>query len=351
MAETNHESFSRSRRKADLNSKENRGGVGGGVNAVATPANSGALLSAATGTTSSSKKTGLVSFSQAGSAKCARKAVQPADMCVADSLDDQMLDNMCAINADLVDRNEWLAYHTLALFDHVNALCGTFSDVCTSVSCTIMTYPGTSKAYWMDERGKRHHYSAMHYIDSVMAFCEASAKNQAIFPTKFGSAFSPDFEGHCRRMARLLWHCCGHLYTKHWEHMATLNLRPHYGLVLAHMARVTKLYGLLDTKELLTLNNTLQLVRPSLSSGQQQRPTKRLNSCEGQEDSSNAPTKARQQQQYLQQQQQQAATAALRSLAMKSGSWGGHSAASATTTQTVSPLLSATAIKCYAQTC
>lgn len=45
------------------------------------------------------------------------------------------------------------------------------------------------KANWIDDRGKRHHYSAMRYIDSVMALCEAARQNQAYFPTKYGKYF------------------------------------------------------------------------------------------------------------------------------------------------------------------
>uniref|UniRef100_A0A915ED28 Mob1/phocein family protein n=1 Tax=Ditylenchus dipsaci TaxID=166011 RepID=A0A915ED28_9BILA len=277
----------RSRRKAaDLNK------AGGGVNNVTGGVisnNSGGLLAGeqlvATCPSSSSacKKTGVVSFSKAGSAKLARKATQSVDTCVADSLDDAMLDKMCAIPTGM-DSNEWLATQTLAMFDHCNALCGTVSDTCTPVTCAIMSYPGVSKASWVDEKGKRHHYSAMRYIDSVMSFCEASRKNQSLFPTKFGARFSADFEAHCRRMTRLLWHCCGHLYAKHWDQLATLNLRPQFGLVLAHMTRMAKIYGLLDTKEFSLITNTMQAIRPTALTNpsqsmpsSQSRPTKRLN--------------------------------------------------------------------------
>lgn len=77
-----------------------------------------------------------------------------------------------------------------------------------------------------------------------------------------GYGFEPHFEVHCRRMIRLLWHCCGHLYTKHWDDLATLNLRPQCSLVLAHITRIAKMFALLDSKELAILNNTVHLVRP-----------------------------------------------------------------------------------------
>lgn len=106
--------FSRSRRKVD--GKENRNPPG------------------------SCKKSG-VSESQATVSKV-RKAPQ-SDLCVAESFDDAMLDKFTAIPYG-VDRKEWLATHTLALFDNVNALCGIIAELCTPVSCPVMSYPGVS---------------------------------------------------------------------------------------------------------------------------------------------------------------------------------------------------------------
>ena len=76
-------------------------------------------------------------------------------------------------------------------------------------------------------------------------------------------------------MVRLLWHCCGHLYYKHWDQLGALNLRPQFGLVLAHIAKILKLYGLIDSKEMASLDHTVQLVRPPTMTVQKVRPSKR----------------------------------------------------------------------------
>lgn len=41
-----------------------------------------------------------------------------------------------------LDYNEWLASHTLALFDHINLFYGTISEFCTMTGCPDMTGPG-----------------------------------------------------------------------------------------------------------------------------------------------------------------------------------------------------------------
>ncbi|KAI3414054.1 hypothetical protein GPALN_011520 [Globodera pallida] len=305
-----------------------------------------------------------------GSAQCARKTAQSVDTCVADSFDDQMVDKMCSLPKGL-DRHEWLASHVLALFEHVNCLSSTLSEVCTPVTCSTMSYPGNSKAQWVDERGKRHNYSAMRYIDSVMALCEGSRKNQSFFPTKYGAAFAAEFEQYCARMVRLLWHCAGHVYAKHWEHLTALNLRLQFGLVLAHMAKLAKLYSLMSDKELSPLMHTLQLARPSTttmttasasdsceqpSSGavveqqQQHRPTKRalddstLTTTAGTTTASNGSSTAVQGRAIQQQKKAHKREAKEdckqaqhhpQHCTLKSGSWGGHSAS--TVALTVAP--------------
>ncbi|CAJ0570308.1 unnamed protein product, partial [Mesorhabditis spiculigera] len=191
------------------------------------------------------------------------KVVPPEqNLCVCDSIDDQMIERFSQIPGG-VDTNEWLATHTLALFDHVNALCGSISELCTPVTCPAMSFPGTSKAIFVDERGKRHTYTAPQYIDCVMSFCEQNSKNEDFFPTRYGSTFSGDFQGHCRRVIRLLWQCCGHLYTNHWDQMGVLDLRPQCAMVLAHMSQISKIFGLLEPKDQQLVNNTVQLIRPA----------------------------------------------------------------------------------------
>lgn len=68
----------------------------------------------------------------------------------------------------------------------MNALCGAVSEQCVPAVCTTMCYPGCSKAVWVDERGKRHHFAAPRYIDCVMSYCEAIRNNEGIYPTKYG---------------------------------------------------------------------------------------------------------------------------------------------------------------------
>ncbi|KAK6033062.1 Mob1/phocein family protein [Teladorsagia circumcincta] len=206
-------------------------------------------------------KTKRVASASVAQRSSTRKS-QSTELCVCDSIEDHVIEKFTALPPG-IDPREWLATHTLALFDHVNALCGSLSELCTPATCQYMSYPGTAKAYYIDERGKRHLYSAMQYMDCVMSFCEKASRSEELFPTKYGNQFSGDFESHIRRVIRLLWHCCGHLALKHWDELGQLELRPQCALVMAHLSKLSKTFALLDSKDQQLINNMVQTIRPS----------------------------------------------------------------------------------------
>ncbi|KAI5632951.1 mob1/phocein family domain-containing protein [Phthorimaea operculella] len=87
-----------------------------------------------------------------------------------------------------LDLNEWLASHTLALFDHVNLLYGCVSEFCTPASCPDMVGPGGRSYAWYDERGKKCRLSAPQYVDYVMTYTQKTVNDETIFPTKYGES-------------------------------------------------------------------------------------------------------------------------------------------------------------------
>ena len=140
-----------------------------------------------------------------------------------------------------------------------------------------------------------------------------------------GNQFSPEFEAHIRRVIRLLWHCLGHLYLKHWDHLGrkllkdlilkfsgSLELRPQCALVLAHLSCLSKLFNLLDAKDQALVEETLTIVRPPLFTVQA--PSEEKEEVPQQPRYSRVPSS-------------------------KSGSWGGH------------PTPAVLSCKPYAQTC
>uniref|UniRef100_A0A8D8GDQ9 MOB kinase activator-like 2 n=1 Tax=Culex pipiens TaxID=7175 RepID=A0A8D8GDQ9_CULPI len=148
-----------------------------------------------------------------------------------------------------LDYNEWLASHTLALFEHVNLVYGTISEFCTTSGCPDMTGPGTRMYLWFDEKGKKTRVAAPQYIDYVMTFTQKTVSDESIFPTKYANEFPSSFESIARKILRLLFHVIAHLYAAHFREVALLGLHAHLNLTFAHLTALHRRFNLIEPKE------------------------------------------------------------------------------------------------------
>ncbi|XP_058804490.1 MOB kinase activator-like 2 isoform X2 [Phymastichus coffea] len=148
-----------------------------------------------------------------------------------------------------LDYNEWLASHTLALFDHINLVYGTVSEFCTPTGCPDMTGPGTRTYLWFDEKGKKTRVAAPQYVDYVMTFTQRTVSDETIFPTKYANEFPSSFESLVRKILRLLYHVVAHIYHCHFREVALLGLHVHLNCVFAHLTLLNQRFNLIDQKE------------------------------------------------------------------------------------------------------
>ncbi|XP_054733351.1 MOB kinase activator-like 2 isoform X2 [Anastrepha obliqua] len=148
-----------------------------------------------------------------------------------------------------LDYNEWLASHTLALFEHVNLVYGTISEFCTPSGCPDMTGPGNRTYLWFDEKGKKTRVAAPQYIDYVMTFTQKTVSDESIFPTKYANEFPSSFESIARKILRLQFHVIAHLYAAHFREIALLGLHTHLNLTFAHLTALHRRFTLIDEKE------------------------------------------------------------------------------------------------------
>ncbi|XP_061390814.1 MOB kinase activator-like 2 isoform X1 [Musca vetustissima] len=148
-----------------------------------------------------------------------------------------------------LDYNEWLASHTLALFEHVNLVYGTISEFCTTSGCPDMTGPGNRTYLWFDEKGKKTRVAAPQYIDYVMTFTQKTVSDESIFPTKYANEFPSSFESIARKILRLQFHVIAHLYAAHFREIALLGLHTHLNLTFAHLTALHRRFNLIDEKE------------------------------------------------------------------------------------------------------
>lgn len=148
-----------------------------------------------------------------------------------------------------LDYNEWLASHTMALFDNVNLVYGSVSEFCTQSGCPDMTGPGQRIYLWFDEKGKKTKVAAPQYIDYVMTFIQKTISDENIFPTKYANEFPSSFESIVRKILRLLFHVMAHLYAIHFKEVVLLGLHTHLNLTFAHLMALHHRFSLIESKE------------------------------------------------------------------------------------------------------
>lgn len=146
-----------------------------------------------------------------------------------------------------VDKNEWLATHSVSFFEHINVMYGTISEYCTATSCSAMTGPNNTCYLWQDEKGKKLRCSASQYVDYVLTFCQKSLHDD--LPTKYGEVFPSSFESVIRKIFRLLYHVLAHLFQAHYRELVSLGLIPHLNSLTLHFLTFSDCYKLLDDRE------------------------------------------------------------------------------------------------------
>lgn len=72
----------------------------------------------------------------------------------------------------------------------------------------------------------------------------ATASNQqpAVFPTRLGQPFAPEFESVARCTARHLLRVLLHLYASHFAQLASLGMAPHLNSTTRHLLLLARLF-------------------------------------------------------------------------------------------------------------
>lgn len=159
-----------------------------------------------------------------------------------------------------LDYNEWLAFHTLAFFEHVNMIYGTISEFCTVSGCPDMSGPGNKHYLWFDDRGKKCRLAAPQYVDYAMTFTQNTVTNETFFPTKFDAEFPASFESIIKKIHGLLLAVLAHLYHGHFREILLLELHSHLNTLFSHFTLFNTQFGLNNDDVLRDLAVALKLV-------------------------------------------------------------------------------------------
>ncbi|XP_046863677.1 MOB kinase activator 2-like [Xenia sp. Carnegie-2017] len=144
-----------------------------------------------------------------------------------------------------MDINEWLATHTLTLFNSINQIYGAITEFCTANTCPTMT-AGAITYSWYGRKGK---ISAPQYIDLVMTHIQKHVEDESCLPSKYGSKFPASFGTSVKKFIKLLLHVLGHIYYSHIEEVSELQLHPYLNTVFIHLMYFDNRFCLLDVKD------------------------------------------------------------------------------------------------------
>ncbi|KAI8595797.1 Mps1 binder-like protein [Dissophora ornata] len=152
------------------------------------------------------------------------------------------------------DLNEWLAVNTVDFFNQINMLYGTITEFCTPQDCPVMSAGPKYEYHWKDDSHKKPaRVSAPVYVDHLMSWVQSQLDSEAIFPSKIGVEFPPDFKTVITDIFRRLFRVYAHIYAAHFPVIVSLGEEAHLNTSFKHFILFVKEFNLIDQKELAPL--------------------------------------------------------------------------------------------------
>ncbi|KPV74963.1 uncharacterized protein RHOBADRAFT_53880 [Rhodotorula graminis WP1] len=148
-----------------------------------------------------------------------------------------------------VDVNEWVAVNLVDLFNNLNLFYAVVTEFCTVENNPTMSAGPGMDYTWIDASRKRVKLPAPQYIDYVLTWVEGLIKDEAVFPTKAGREFSPNFPSVARHIYTQLLRIFAHLYHAHYEVYVHLSMEGHLNSLFAHFLTFGREFDLLEPKE------------------------------------------------------------------------------------------------------
>ncbi|GAA5862686.1 hypothetical protein JCM8547_003512 [Rhodosporidiobolus lusitaniae] len=148
-----------------------------------------------------------------------------------------------------VDVNEWVAVNLVDLFNNLNLFYSVVTEFCTAENNPTMSAGPGMDYTWIDANRKRVKLPAPQYIDYVLTWVEGLIKDEAVFPTKAGREFSPNFPSVARHIYTQLLRIFAHLYHAHYEIYLHLSMEGHLNSLFANFLTFGREFDLLEPKE------------------------------------------------------------------------------------------------------
>ncbi|KHJ42301.1 Mob1/phocein family protein [Trichuris suis] len=166
---------------------------------------------------------------------------------------------LAVVLPDGEDLNEWLAANVCDFFNQVSMLYGTITEFCTSERCPVMS-AGPLEYVWTDCNNLKRQIkcSAPQYIDFLMSWIQEKLDDEAVFPSKIGLPFPPNFVEVVRTVMKRLFRIYAHIYYQHFEDVERLKEEAHLNTSFKHFILFVKEFNLIEEKDLQPLQDVIE---------------------------------------------------------------------------------------------
>ncbi|GAM21002.1 hypothetical protein SAMD00019534_041770, partial [Acytostelium subglobosum LB1] len=148
------------------------------------------------------------------------------------------------------DENDWIAIHTIEIYNTMNHCYSLVQDFCTEEACPKMTGPKATFLWKSDEKDKPHDLPAKKYIDNLTNWVADQIDNPDIFPQDDTSPYSKSFRPTIKKILSRILRVYSHIYHQHWSHVKSVDADKHINTSLKHFHCFVVEFKLVDDMDL-----------------------------------------------------------------------------------------------------
>uniref|UniRef100_A0A0X3NPG3 MOB kinase activator-like 2 n=1 Tax=Schistocephalus solidus TaxID=70667 RepID=A0A0X3NPG3_SCHSO len=185
-----------------------------------------------------------------------------------------------------LDVNEWIAAHTIGLFENLSTIFDAIYELCTCDSLHASSWSDneneehqqvvggiaedsppsdsnqsppppatiTAKKSARGRAFKKPPQTARQAIIVALSECNDIIQSSRVFPIKKGQPFPSDLPSESAKICKKLLFCLSHLYMSHFRHLEQLDLIAHMNTLAKHFFAFTTRFNLIEDCDLGPLN-------------------------------------------------------------------------------------------------
>lgn len=155
-----------------------------------------------------------------------------------------------------VDQYEWIALNIFEFNSNIKQFVTLLSDYIDH-SHTMSAGPGYDYL-WIDTNKQTVRLPAAVYIEFTFSWISTKLDDPALFPTRPGVPFPPNFPALVKSIYSQLFRIFAYIYHNQFDKIVHLSLEPHLNSLFCHFTSFGKTFDLIDKNESVPLQQLIQ---------------------------------------------------------------------------------------------